>query len=185
MEAVHERVIPLRAGIERARQLTEQLLTLARTQAGTDGETMVNVSMMARELIAEYLPLAESKHIDLGLEEIAPLSVSATPEVLRLIFKNALENALNYTPDGGEVTLRLFAESDDIVIEVVDNGPGIPDSERAHVFDAFYRTPATAGEGNGLGLTIARESAIRLGGILSLHERLEGCGLIFRYRQRR
>jgi two-component system, OmpR family, sensor kinase len=70
-----------------------------------------------------------------------------------------------------------------MVIEVVDNGPGIPASEREHVFDAFYRMPATASEGSGLGLTIARESAIRLGGTVSLHERREGPGLIFRYRQ--
>jgi two-component system, OmpR family, sensor kinase len=183
LEAMHERVIPLRKGIERARQLTEQLLNLARTQAGTSGETLVNVSAMARELIAEYLPLAEAKRIDLGLEEFAPLSVRVSPEVLRLIFKNALENALKYTPDGGEVTLRLFSESDGIVIEVVDNGPGIPVSEREHVFDAFYRMPAAAGEGSGLGLTIARESSIRLGGTVSLHERQEGPGLVFRYRQ--
>ena len=185
LEAVHERVVPLQAGIERARQLTEQLLNLARTQAGTSGETVVNVSVMARELIAEYLPFAEAKRIDLGLEEIAPLSVPTSPEVLRLILKNALENALKYTPDGGEVTLRLLAENDSPVIEVVDNGPGIPISEREHVFDAFYRMPGTSGEGSGLGLAIARESAICLGGTISLHERKEGPGLVFRYRQGR
>jgi two-component system OmpR family sensor kinase len=182
---VRERVISLQAGIERARQLTEQLLTLARTQAGTSGEIVVNVSMIARELIAEYLPLAESKRIDLGLDEVAPLSASTSPEVLRLILKNALENALNYTPAGGKVTVRLHVESDDMVIQVVDNGPGIPSSEREHVFDAFYRLPATAGSGSGLGLTIARESANRLGGNLCLHEGDEGHGLIFTYRQRR
>ena len=185
LEAVHERVVPLQAGIERARQLTEQLLSLARTQAGTTEEAEVNLSVMARELIAECLPLAEAKGIDLGLEEIAPLSVRASPEALRLIFKNALENALKYTPEGGEVTLRLLSDSDRTVIEVVDNGPGIPVSEREHVFDAFYRMPATAGEGSGLGLAIAREAAIRLGGTVSLHERQEGPGLVFRYRRRR
>ena len=183
LEAMHERVIPLQAGIERARQLTEQLLNLAKAQAGTGGEIAVNVSAMARELIAEYLPLAEAKRIDLGLEEIAPLSVRASAEPLRLILRNALENALKYTQHGGEVTLRHFAESDGFVIEVVDNGPGIPAPEREHVFDTFYRMPATTGEGSGLGLTIARESARRLGGTVSLHERHEGAGLIFRYQQ--
>ncbi len=185
LEAVHERVVPLQAGIERARKLTEQLLTLAKTQADNGGETVVNLSAMARELIAEFLPVAEAKQIDLGLEEIAPLSVRTSPEVLLLILKNALENALKYTPDGGEVTLRLFSEVDSIVIEVVDNGPGIPLSEREHVFDAFYRMQTTGGEGSGLGLAIARESAIRLGGSVSLHDRREGRGLVFRYRQGR
>lgn len=185
LESVHERVAPLQAGIERARQLTEQLLDFARTQAGTSGETVVNISAMARELIAEYLPMAEAKRIDLGLEEIVPLSMRAAPEALRLILRNALENALKYTPEGGEVTLRLLSDHDNAVIEVVDNGPGISASERERVFDPFYRTPGTTGEGSGLGLSIAREAAIRQGGTVSLHEKQGGSGLIFRYRQRR
>ena len=185
LDAVRERVVPLQEGIERARQLTEQLLSLARMQAGTTGETVVNVSAMARALIAEYLPLAEAKGIDLGLEEVASLCVRASPAVLRLILKNALENALKYAPEGGEVTLRLLSDEDSAVIEVVDNGPGIQVWERERVFDAFYRMPGAAGEGNGLGLAIAREAAMRLGGQVSLHARQEGTGLVFRYRQRR
>lgn len=185
LEAAHERVVALQAGIERARQLTEQLLNLARTQAGTSEASMVNISAMARELIAEYLPMAEAKRIDLGLEEIAPLSLRTSPESLRLILRNALENALKYTPEGGEVTLRLLSDHDSAVIEVVDNGPGIPDSERERVFDPFYRLSGASGEGSGLGLSIAREAAIRQGGTVSLHERQGGSGLVFRYRQKR
>ena len=185
LDAMRERVVPLREGIERTRQLTEQLLSLARTQAGTPGETQVDVSAMARELIAEYLPLAEARGIDLGLDEVTPLSVRASPEALRLVFKNALENALKYTPGGGEVTLRLLLDIDSAVIEVVDDGPGIAAAELSSVFDAFYRVPGATGEGSGLGLAIAREAAIRTGGTVSLHERTEGPGLVFRYRQKR
>ncbi len=183
LEAVHDRVVPLQAGIERARQLTEQLLNLARTQSGTSEATVVNISAMARELIAEYLPLAAAKGIDLGLEEIALLSLRTSPDALRLILRNALENALKYTPKGGEVTLRLLSDHDSAVIEVVDNGLGIPVSERVRVFDSFYRMPGTTGEGSGLGLSIAREAAIRQGGAVSLHERQGGSGLVFRYQQ--
>lgn len=185
LEALRERVVPLLAGIERARHLTEQLLSFARTQAEAPNEADVNASAMARELIAEYLSFAEAKGIDLGLEEIAPLSLHGSPEALRLILRNGLENALKYTPEGGEVTLRLLSGNGNAVIEVVDNGPGIPISKRERVFDSFYRIPGTAGEGSGLGLAIAREAAIRLGGTVSLHERQEGSGLVFRYRQRR
>lgn len=185
IETAHARVVPLLAGIERARQLTEQLLSLARTQASETADTQVSVPTLARELIAEYLPLAETKKIDLGLEEVATLSVRAAPESLRLIVKNALENALKYTPDGGEVTLRLLEEGNDALIEVVDNGPGIAAETRERAFDPFYRMPAAVGEGSGLGLAIAREAASRLGGTVSLHERTGGRGLVFRYRQRR
>jgi len=183
LEGMRERVVPLQSGIERARQLTEQLLNLARTQAGSDGDSTVNVSTMARELIAEYLPLAEARRIDLGLDEIEPLSLRAESDALRLILKNALENALKYTPEGGEVTLRLLPGDKDDVIEVVDNGQGIPVSERERVFDSFYRISGASGEGSGLGLAIAREAANRLGGTVSVHERQEGGGLVFRYQQ--
>lgn len=183
LEVMQARVVPLQAGIERARQLTEQLLSLARTQAGTNGDSEINVSAMARELIAEYLPLAEARRIDLGLEEITPLFLRAEPDALRLIIKNALENALKYTPEGGEVTLRLLSDNNSAIIEVIDNGPGIPVTERERVFDSFYRMPETAGEGSGLGLAITREAAIRMGGTISLHERQKGCGLVFRYQQ--
>ncbi|MDD4963009.1 MAG: ATP-binding protein [Gallionella sp.] len=185
LPSMRERVPPLRDGIERARQLTEQLLSLARTQAGSEGESMVNVSAMARELIAEYLPQAEVKHIDLGLDEVAPLSLRAEPDALRLILRNALENAMKYTHEGGEVTLRLLHDHNDTVIEVVDNGSGIPVTERERVFNPFYRIPGTSGDGSGLGLAIAREAANRLGGTVSVHERQERNGLVFRYRQAR
>ena len=185
LEAVRERVLPLQEGIERARQLTEQLLSLARTQSGENVNSEINVSAMARELIAEYLPLAEPKSIDLGIEEIGLLSLYAEPESLRVILKNALENAIKYTQQGGKVTLRLLSENDSAIIEIVDNGPGIPDSERDRVFDPFYRIQDTDVKGSGLGLTIAREAAIRLGGTVSLHERQEGGGLVLRYQQAR
>lgn len=183
LEEMHERVTPLRDGIERARHLTEQLLTLDRTQAGTDKDSTINVSAMTRELIAEYLPLAANRHIDLGLEETAQFFLDAEPDALRLILKNALENAMKYTPEGGEVTLRLLPGDLEDVIEVVDNGSGIPASERDRVFEPFYRMPDAFGEGSGLGLAIAREAAIRLGGVLSLHEPEKGRGLVLRYQQ--
>lgn len=185
LKSVHERVILLQEGIERARQLTEQLLSLARTQSATSGDAEINVSAMARELIVELLPFAEENRIDLGLEEITPLAVHGSPEALRMVIKNALGNALKYTPQGGEVTLRLAIDGDSAIIEIIDNGLGIPASERERVFDSFYRMPGTTGEGSGLGLAIAREAANRLGGVISLHEPKVGRGLIFRYRQTR
>ena len=185
LEEMRTRVSPLFAGIERAKHLTEQLLNLARTQADVREQVVTNVSVMARELIAEFLPLAEARHIDLGLDEIAPLSLHAEPDTLRLILRNALENALKYTPEGGEVTFRILTENTLAAIEIVDNGPGIPASERERVFDSFYRMPGTTGEGSGLGLAIAREAASRLGGTISLYERQQSSGLVFRYQQMR
>ena len=183
LEDMRTRVVPLCNGIERARHLTEQLLSLARTQSDTRASDIIDVPSMARELIAEYLPLAEVRHIDLGLDEIAPLKLHAEPDTLRLILRNGLENALKYTPEGGEVTLRLIQNDGREIIEIIDNGLGIQVSEHERVFDAFYRIPGSAGEGSGLGLAIAKEAAIRLNGIISLHQRQDGAGLVFRYCQ--
>lgn len=185
LETMRDRVLPLQAGIERARKLTEQLLSLARMQTGTTEQMVVDVSAMVRELIAEYLPMAEAKGIDLGLDEAAPLTLTAAPESLRLVLRNALENALKYVPEGGEITLRLYSDDAGDVIEVVDNGPGIPVAERERVFDPFYRVPGATGEGSGLGLAIAREAAANLVGSLSLLDRQDGVGLVFRYHQSR
>lgn len=183
LEAVRERVVPLQEGIERARLLTEQLLSLARMQSGENAGSDINVSAMARELVADFLPLAEARRIDLGIEEVAQLHLHTEAEPLRVIIKNALENAIKYTPAGGKVTLRLLAENNKAVIEIVDNGPGIPVLEQERVFDPFYRIQDSSVAGSGLGLAIAREAAAHLGGSLSIHNAHEDAGLILRYTQ--
>lgn len=177
------RAAPLRAGIERARRLTEQLLSLARVQSSAVESTRIDVSALVRELIAEFLPQAEEKSIDLGLDEHVQLTLDASPERLRLVLRNVLENAVRYTPAGGEVTVRLHADGADAIVDVVDSGPGIPASERERVFDPFYRRSGAEGTGSGLGLAIAREAAIALHGSLNLLDSPDGRGLIVRYRQ--
>ena len=185
LEAARERVAPLRAGIERARRLTEQLLSLARSQAAGLDLKPVDAGKIARELIADCMPLAESRGIDLGLDQKEEgLAIAADAELLRSVLRNALDNALRYTPAGGEVTLRAFLQGEDAVIEIVDRGPGIPAGERERVFQPFHRLENPGGEGSGLGLAIARDAAVRLGGAVSLEER-PGGGLVFRYRQPR
>ncbi len=185
LESMKARILPLREGIERARKLTEQLLNLARIQARTIEISSVDISALSRVLIAEYLPIAEGKGIDLGLEEVAPLTLSGTVENFRLILKNALENALQYTPPGGRITIRLLDFTDNqFGFEIIDNGPGIPVSEQQRVFDRFYRLPGAPGRGSGLGLAIAMEAAACHSGSVSLLNRPDGPGLIFRYLQR-
>lgn len=185
LEVAQQRVLPLWDGIERARKLTEQLLNLARMQAETMEFVTVDVSAMARELVAEHLQMAESRAIDLGIDEAVPLTLVTVPETLRIILRNALENALKYAPQGGEVTLRLCSTAGNDIIEIIDNGPGIAASERDRVFDPFYRLPGAAGEGSGLGLAIAREAASSIGGAVSLHARAEGTGSVFRLQLKR
>ena len=184
LDAMHERVGLLRTGIERARHLTDQLLTLARSQAGNVSLQQVDLSRLVREMIAQCLPLAEARGIDLGLEELDKgLQLTAAPEMLSLILRNAIDNAVRYSPDHGEVTIRLSVDDHDALIDVIDNGPGIIKAERERVFDPFYRSESAGSKGSGLGLAIARDAAMRLGGVVSLEDRPDGNGLRFRYRQ--
>ena len=179
---MRERLVPLQAGIERARRLTVQLLDLARLQASDAVWSDVDVQAFARELIAEFHPVAEARGIDLGMEDAGLKSMRSDPRALGLIVRNALENALKYTPRGGEVTLRLRRDGNQALVEVVDTGPGIPETELRHAFDAFHRL-SNEGEGSGLGLAIAREAAVRLGGGVTLNNTPNHAGLVFGYVQ--
>lgn len=182
MKEVTLRLEPLQAGIERARNLTGQLLDLARIQATVPESSSIDMALLVRELIAEYLPVAEASGIDLGLDESGAMLLEGNPEACYLILKNGLENALNYGKPGGSVTIRLASEGNEQIIDVIDNGSGIPESDRARVFDAFYRVPGTGGQGSGLGLTIAKEAAISLGGEIMLLGGEGGVGMVYRFR---
>jgi len=182
-EAMTRRLQPLKSGIERAIKLTEQLLNLARVQSGDAEYGKINVSILMRRLIEEYLPMAETKHIDLGLDEETELNVFASEKNIHLIMKNGLENGLKYTPVGGMVTIRLYSRNNKAYCEVVDNGPGIDESVREQLFEPFFRPPGGEAEGNGLGLAIAREAAARQGGEIELIANKDKPGLTFRYSQ--
>jgi len=183
--AARERMLPLQAGIERARKLTEQLLSLARLQADEPSKQELDVAALARDLIAEQLPLAEIRGIDLGLDERAPVRILAAPDSVRLVLRNGLENVIKFGRIGGKVTLGIDADAHDAIIEVIDDGPGIPAAGRDRVLEPFRRLAQANRQGSGLGLSIAREAAMKLGGSLELAERNGQTGLIFRYRQRR
>ncbi len=177
------RIAPLRAGIERARHLAEQLLNLARSQTGSRKLEALDLSQWSRELIANYLPRAEAADLDLGLEDPGNIILYTEPETLSLIIGNALDNAVRYTPAGGTITLRLLLSKHESVIEVQDSGSGIPNALQERVFTPFFRIEGSAGSGSGLGLAIARDAANRLGGAVSLRNADNGTGLVFSYRQ--
>jgi two-component system OmpR family sensor kinase len=180
---ITKRMQSLKSGVERANKLTEQLLDLARVQLGVTESEHINVSALARRLIEEYLPMAEAKNIDLGLDEQMEIQIMASEKNLRLIMKNGLENALKYTPAGGVVTIRLYVAKETAYCEVVDSGPGIDEAVREQIFDPFFRPLDSGQEGNGLGLAIAREAAANLGGKLELLANDGQSGLSFRYSQ--
>ncbi|MEX4005416.1 sensor histidine kinase, partial [Paraburkholderia sp. EG285A] len=113
-------------------------------------------------------PLAEAKHIDIGVEDGPDVRVSVDSIELTTLIKNLVDNAIRYTPDGGRVNLAVRETGSQALLTVADNGPGIAPHERARVFDPFYRIPGNEQIGSGLGLAIVRTIADRMGAEVSL-----------------
>lgn len=151
----------LKRGFERATHVVQQLLTLARHEPGASPGTRepVDLAALARIVVSTLAPAAQARHIDLGLQQEAAATVVGDPDALRILLGNLVENAIRYTPEGGKVDIGIQVDEAGAVIEVQDNGSGIPPQEMERVFARFYRVPGTQAPGSGLGLAIVREIA--------------------------
>jgi two-component system OmpR family sensor kinase len=158
-------VTRLNQGIERAIQLMNQLLLLARQGAddpiGADGAPH-NLAAIIQHGLNDALVQAQLAQVDLQSGELAPASIRCDGDALLILLRNLLENAIKYTPAGGHVTVELDRVDPGYVkLLVQDSGPGIPTPERARVFDPFYRSPDSVATGTGLGLAIVKAIAER------------------------
>jgi len=164
-----ERLNTLRQGIERGRSLLDQLLTLARAQAGaTTPTTAVSVQQVYRRVLEDLMPLAEAKGIDIGVVSDLDAQVVANEVDVITLVKNLVDNAIRYTPAGGRVDLSVFAANGVTALVVEDSGPGIPETERGRVFDPFYRVLGSDEIGSGLGLSIVQAISARVGASVRL-----------------
>ena len=182
----------LNQGIDRAIRLVEQLLLLAREEAGTwqagHSAERVDLQTVVKLAVTDVLPQARHKRIDLGLAEnqptLANVSVNGQVEALRILLRNLLDNALKYTPSGGQVDVSLQLDEGQAILAVEDSGPGIAADDRSRVFDRFFRASDVALEaGSGLGLAIVKVIADRHGVTLALDrsERLGGLKVNVRF----
>jgi two-component system OmpR family sensor kinase len=149
------RLAALQSGIRRTGHLLEQLLALARYDSpAASTAQIVALDQVACDVVADLLPAARARAIDLGFERIEKLSVHGDATALAVSIRNLVGNALRYTPDGGRVDLHLYMEGTNAVLRVEDTGPGICEEDLPHVFEPFYRGRRSEGEGTGLGLSI-------------------------------
>jgi two-component system sensor histidine kinase TctE len=175
--ALRERVDQLHVGIQRLGHTAKQLLALARAEPSSHpaGDfRRLDLADLARDGVAANFGRALAAHIDLGLDA-EPACVQASDWLLRELLANLIDNALAYTPAGGSVTVRCGA-APQAFLEVEDDGPGIPESERARVFERFYRLAGNETPGNGLGLAIVDEIARTHGATVELADGADGHG---------
>lgn len=168
------RLINLHKATERTRILIEQLLTMARVQDNLLSSNMdISIKGLLREILEDLLPLAELKKIEI-LVDGDDIFVQSQPIDLQILIKNLIENAIRYTPDEGLIEIILIRNSDVTELIIKDSGPGIPESEIDRVFDPFYRVPGSNQPGSGLGLSIVKTIANRLGVKVKLHSAEHG-----------
>jgi len=176
------RLDELQRGIRRTASLIAQLLGLARAEMGgaQNAPQAVSLPQVVTDVIADLLPLAIDRGVDLGAERLDDISLVCAEADLRVLVKNLIDNAIRYGGAGAgagadcRVDVSVLREGASAVIEVADNGPGIPPADRARVFDRFFRGGAADEEGSGLGLAIAQTLAANHGGRVTLAARPDG-----------
>jgi two-component system sensor histidine kinase TctE len=153
------------AALVRAERVLAQLLALARVDAAATGLALVPVDLaaLAREVTGEALPQAAEAGIDLGYEGEAHAEALADPVLAAELLRNLVDNALRYAGRGAVVTVRARSAADAVVLEVEDDGPGLPPDRLAEVQSAalpqrMANVPSPTG-GSGLGLAIVAEIA--------------------------
>lgn len=173
----------LKDGIKRATRLVTQLLTMARLDPDNRSQPLLplDLTALAHSVCDELAPLAAQKNIELKAASDKPAVAIANEDALRLLMNNLCDNAMRYTPADGHIEIRTYIRDSKAFIEVCDDGPGVPETERERIFERFYRAEGTKTiPGTGLGLAIVRRVAELHGGTPSLDAGLNGKGVCFR-----
>lgn len=164
-----ERLSVLRQGIERGRSLLDQLLSLAKAQTSTElPAAPVSIQGIYRRVLEDLMPLAESRHMDIGVEGAQDANVWVSELDMIAVVRNLVDNAIRYTQEGGRVDLSVSKTEGWAVLSIQDTGPGIPLAERGRIFDPFYRVLGSEQTGSGLGLSIVQTIANRIGAEIRL-----------------
>jgi len=178
----------LRVGAERIgrsaahmKALIDDLLDLARieTQRFTLHLQSVESRVLLDEALMAALPLTEAKQIALAVDLIDLPRLEADPERIYRVLSNLLGNAVKFTPEGGTITLRAAQRGDELLIAVIDTGPGIAADDLPHVFERYWKGRPASAAGAGLGLYIAKGIVEAHGGRIWAESSAGGARLIF------
>lgn len=165
----------LKEGLLRARNLLEQLLTLARTQGHLQNvSTSVSVGEIFRRVLEDLMPLALRKQLNIGVVSEEDVTLFGNETEISTLIKNIVDNAIRYTPEGGQIDLSVGVNNGKVNIIVHDSGAGIPPEEIDRVFDPFFRVAGNQEIGSGLGLSIVKNIIEKMNG----HIYLENKGIL-------
>lgn len=175
----------LRENSMKLQRLIENLLSFSAWQAQSVGLEVSEFRL--RPLIKTVLEnqqltlVAQRVRLDVQVEDLTPLADRAK---LRLILDNLLSNAIKFTPRGGSISIHARGEKEQLILEVIDSGPGVAPEERKRIFEAFYQGKMPQGghvKGTGIGLSVVTEFVQAHGGAIEILEAARG-GAHFRVR---
>jgi len=177
----------LSAAITRASHLVHQLLVLARLEMAHSAQPLAaaDIARVVREDVGQFVPAAMARNMEISLDAPESLMAALDLHALRSVLQNLIDNAIRYACDHGRIVveLSLFGlKRDLIILAVSDDGPGIAECDRSRVFDRFYRGRQQDARGAGLGLTIVKQAAARMGGAVQIMTGLDGRGCRFELR---
>jgi two-component system sensor histidine kinase TctE len=179
IDTMREGVKRMLASTDATARMVQQLLVLARSEATHPmALDTLDLARLARETTIEMSPRALARSIDLGYEGEDSMLATGNAVLLRELVLNLLDNALRYIPSPGRVTVRVLRQDARPLLEVEDDGPGIPAEERRHLTERFHRSHGAGSDGAGLGLAIVAGIAARHGTVLSFDAAAGGRGLV-------
>ncbi|MES2729811.1 MAG: ATP-binding protein [Pseudomonadota bacterium] len=172
----------LTQGVQRSIRLVEQLLAFARLEAEVNAQPAeaLDALPLCQDVVKFFSGRADQKNIDLGLVRQEPACLVSNAESVRTVVNNLIENAIRYTPKNGQVDVSVYVSGGHAVIEVSDNGPGIPSAEQTRIFDRFYRVLGNQEQGTGLGLAIVKSILDKDGADISIRHGIDGKGSCFK-----
>lgn len=151
----------LEAGVTRTRHLVTQLLNISHQEDRSVVATLEAIELddLLKESIEQLMVVADKRGIDIGFNGTTHYRLHASRSDLRSLFDNLIGNAMLHTPEGSLVDVLLHRVGQHTVVDIVDNGPGMPETFMARAFDRFTRSPNVQTQGSGLGLSIVRSVA--------------------------
>lgn len=174
-----KKIAAIASATQQMTHLTQDLLFLARTDAKenlSEGEWhTLALDALLDDLFDWLEPVAEAKNIQFSYDCFAKAKIKGDQAQLSRLFSNLLENALNYTPESGRITLRLVQQNQSALVSIEDTGIGIPQDSLPFVFDRFWRADQARSYrhgGTGLGLAIAQAIARRHGGQITVSSQI-------------
>jgi signal transduction histidine kinase len=172
---------PRQAELQPLVRALDDLLTKLRHKIEAERIFVANAAQQfLREELAHFVPAASARNIEISLEAPDSVLLQLEAHTLQSLLQNLIDNAIRYGREGGRIVVELLPSAGVVRLSVADDGPGIPESDRERVFDRFYRGAGRdEASGTGLGLTIVKQAAIRMGADLQVTRGLDAQGCCF------